>query len=84
MARRRNGLPQRKTGLREYRDVCWVSTEGTTERDYLHADAFKGSPKAVKFPQNVHPNRHNPSAVLKRFEKPSARTIFASLTRRGW
>lgn len=35
MARRRSGLPQRKTGLREYRDVCWVSTEGTTERDYL-------------------------------------------------
>ena len=69
MARRRSGLPQRKTGLREYRDVCWVSTEGTTERDYLQMEVFKGSAKAVKFPQNVHPNRHNPAAVLKRFEK---------------
>ena len=32
-------------------------------------EVFKGSAKAVKFPQNVHPNRHNPAAVLKRFEK---------------
>ena len=24
---------------------------------------------SVRFPKNTHPNRHNPAAVLKRFEK---------------
>ena len=60
MARRRNGLPQRKTGLREYRDVCWVSTEVTTERDYLQREGYKGSATAVQIPHTVLPTRQNP------------------------
>ena len=32
-------------------------------------DVFKGSPVAVKFPKDTHPDRRNPAAVLKRFEK---------------
>lgn len=69
MARRKGGLAPRKTGVREYRSVCWVSAEGATERDYLGMAVFKGSPVSVRFPKNTHPNRHNPAAVLKRFEK---------------
>ncbi len=53
----------------EYRSVCWVSAEGTTERDYLGMAVFKGSSVSVRFPKNTHPNRHNPATVLKRFEK---------------
>lgn len=69
MARRKGGLVPRKTNVRDYRSVCWVSAEGTTERDYLGMAAFKGAPVSVRFPKNTHPNRHNPAAVLKRFEK---------------
>lgn len=69
MARKKGGLAARRTSVREYRDVCWVSAEGTTERDYLGMAAFKGAPVSVRFPKNTHPNRHNPAAVLKRFEK---------------
>lgn len=69
MARRKNGLPVRRTNVRNYRNVCWVSAEGTTERDYLGMTVFKGLSTAVKFPKNTHPNRRNPDAVLKRFEK---------------
>ncbi len=32
-------------------------------------DAFKGASMAVKFPKDVHPDRRNPAAVLKRFQK---------------
>uniref|UniRef100_UPI003BA9B617 RloB domain-containing protein n=1 Tax=Collinsella aerofaciens TaxID=74426 RepID=UPI003BA9B617 len=49
--------------------MCWVSAEGTTERDYLGMAVFKDAQVSVKFPKNTHPNRHNPAAVLKRFEK---------------
>lgn len=49
--------------------MCWVSAEGTTERDYLGMGVFKDAQVSVKFPKNTHPNRHNPAAVLKRFEK---------------
>lgn len=69
MARKKGGLAARRTSVREYRDVCWVSAEGTTERDYLGMAAFKGAPVSVRFPKNTHSNRHNPAAVLKRFEK---------------
>ena len=69
MARRKSGLASRRTNSRDYRNVCWVSAEGATERDYLGMTAFKDAPVSVRFPKNVHPNRHNPAAVLKRFEK---------------
>lgn len=69
MARRRNDTLSRKSGGREYRDVCWVSAEGQTEKDYLRMDVFKETPVAVKFPKNIHPDRRNPAAVLKRFQK---------------
>ena len=70
MARRtRKDTLKRKTGGREYRSVCWVSAEGQTEKDYLRMDAFKGAPMAVKFPKDIHPDRRNPAAVLKRFQK---------------
>lgn len=60
---------KRTTGGREYRDICWVSAEGQTEKDYFRMDIFKDAPVAVKFPKDIHPNRRNPAAVLKRFQK---------------
>ena len=69
MAKRRNDTLKRKEGGRRANDVCWVSPEGTTERDYLGMAVFKEAPVSVRFPKNTHPNRHNPAAVLKRFEK---------------
>ena len=69
MARRKSGLAPRWTNVRVFRCVCWVSAEGTTERDYLGMAVFKDAQVSVKFPKNTHPNRHNPAAVLKRFEK---------------
>lgn len=59
----------RRTASREYRSVCWIGTEGTTERDYFSMTVFKRSPYAIKFPKDIHPNRRNPEAVLKRFKK---------------
>lgn len=70
MARRtKKDALKRKIGCREYRDVCWVSAEGQTEKDYLRMDVFKNAPVAVKFPKDIHPDRRNPAAVLKRFQK---------------
>ena len=69
MARRKNDTLKRKSGGREYRGVCWVSAEGQTEKDYLRMDVFKGSSVTVKFPKDIHPDRRNPTAVLKRFGK---------------
>ena len=63
------GLAPRKTGVRDYRDVCWVSAEGTTERDYLGMSVFRDARMSIRFPKNTHPSRHNPAAVLRRFEK---------------
>lgn len=68
MARRKDSLT-RRTGTRKYRPVCWVSAEGRTERDYLTMDAFRDSCKAIRFPKDIHPDRRNPAAVLKRFQK---------------
>lgn len=70
MARRtRKDTLKRRTGGREYRNVCWVSAEGQTEKDYLGMNVFKDSSVAVKFPKDIHPDRRNPAAVLKRFRK---------------
>lgn len=70
MARRtKKDTLKRKTGGREYRDVCWVSAEGQTEKDYLRMDVFKNSLVSVKFPKDIHPDRRNPAAVLRRFQK---------------
>lgn len=74
MAKRKNNPLDRKEPRRPYRKVCWVSAEGSSERDYLSMNAFKGLPDAtVKFPVNIHPNRRNPSQVLARFRKSMAK-----------
>lgn len=69
MARRKNDPLKRKVGGRGYRSACWVSAEGTTERDYLMMDVLKGACVNVRFPENVHPHRRDPAQVLKRFVK---------------
>ena len=69
MGKRKNDSLIRRTGTRRYRPVCWVSAEGSTEKDYLQMAVFKGVPVSVKFPKNIHPGRHNPSQVLMRFIK---------------
>ncbi len=60
---------RRKPATREYRRVCWISAEGKTERDYFSMEAFRRSSFAIRFPKDIHPNRRNPTAVLKRFQK---------------
>ncbi|WP_322155028.1 RloB domain-containing protein [Paratractidigestivibacter sp.] len=60
---------RRRPATREYRRVCWISAEGKTERDYFSMEAFRRSPYAIRFPKDIHPNRRNPAAVLKRFQK---------------
>lgn len=69
MAKRKNDTLKRRSGCREYRNVCWVSAEGKTEKDYLRMDVFKDAAVSVRFPKDIHPDRRNPTAVLKRFEK---------------
>lgn len=69
MGKRRNNTLVRRTGQRPYRPVCWVSTEGTTERDYFRMAVFKDTRASVKYPKDVHPSRRNPAAVLKRLQK---------------
>lgn len=69
MARRKNDTLKRNVSTRKYRDVCWVSAEGKTEKDYLSMEAFRGVGVSVKFPKDTHPSRRNPAAVLKRFQK---------------
>lgn len=69
MARKQRKELVRRRPSREYRKVCWISAEGTTERDYFSMDVFKDSAYAIKFPKDIHPSRRNPEAVLKRFEK---------------
>ncbi len=69
MGRRKNDSLSRKTGTRRYRTVCWVSAEGSTERDYFGMDAFRRADVSLQFPKDVHPDRRNPAAVLKRFQK---------------
>lgn len=55
MTRKKNGLPVRRTSVREYRNVCWVSAEGTTERDYLGMAVFKSASVSVKLPKRRIP-----------------------------
>ena len=69
MARKRQDTLSRRTGTRKYRPVCWMSAEGQTERDYFTMDVFRDAGKAIRFPKDIHPDRHNPAAVLKRFQK---------------
>lgn len=69
MARRKGGLILCKTNVCDYLSVCWVSAEGTTECDYIGMAVLKDVLASVRFPKNTHLNRHNPSAVLRRFEK---------------
>lgn len=69
MAKRKNDSLRRKAGTREYRNVCWVSAEGQTEKDYLSMSVFKGADVSVRFPKDIHPDRRNPRQVLKRFQK---------------
>lgn len=69
MAKRKNDTLKRPSDKRSYRDVCWVSAEGQTEKDYFSMNAFKGASMAIKFPKNIHPDRRSPSQVLKRFKK---------------
>lgn len=70
MARKSPSL-KRKVGTREYRKICWVSTEGQTEKDYFSMDVFKNTPSGmrVRFPKDIHGSRRNPEAVMKRFQK---------------
>lgn len=70
----RKGLT-RKTSYREYRKVFWISAEGKTERDYFSMNAFRGRDYSIRFPENIHPNRRNPAAVLKRFEKAMKKEV---------
>ncbi len=69
MGRRKNDSLSRKSGTRRYRTVCWVSAEGSTERDYFGMDVFREADVSLRFPKDVHPDRRNPAAVLKRFQK---------------
>lgn len=69
MGRRKGDTLSRKTGSCQYRPVCWVSAEGTTERDYFHMSVFGDSRVAVKFSKDIHPSRRDPQSVRKRMEK---------------
>ena len=66
--RKRNSL-SRKTGTRHYRPVCWISSEGHTERDYFDMNVFRNLGVSIRFPRDVHPQRVHPAAVLKRLQK---------------
>lgn len=70
MARHRSSdLKRGKIETRPYRDVCWVSAEGRTERDYFSMDVFREAGVSIRFPRDIHPDRRNPGQVLKRFQK---------------
>lgn len=69
MAKRKNNSLDRRMPARKYRNMCWISAEGQTEKDYLSMAAFRDLPMLVKFPKDIHPSRRNPAAVLKRFQK---------------
>lgn len=69
VAKRRDDTLRRGKPTRAYRKVVWLSSEGQTEKDYFSMDVFRALPVSIKFPKNIHPNRTNPVAVLKRFQK---------------
>lgn len=69
MPRKKSNPLSRKVGSRAYRNVCWISAEGQTEKDYFSMDAFRQAELTVKFPQNIHPDRRNPTQALNRFKK---------------
>ena len=70
MGKRKNNTLVRRTGLRAYRPVCWVSAEGATERDYFRMVVFKDARASVKYPKNVHPSR-----ILRQFSRGSKRRL---------
>lgn len=79
MGKRKNDTLSRRKPFREYRRICWVSTEGLTEKDYFQMNVFKrGDGPSVRFPRNVHPDRRNPIQVMKRFEKAMKTEDFRS------
>lgn len=69
MPKKRRRELGRRLPSREIRKVCWISAEGKTEQDYFSMEVFKQSSYAIRFPKDIHPNRRNPAAVLKRFQK---------------
>lgn len=66
MSRRSNDSLARKKSKRPYRPVCFLSTEGRTERDYFSMDVFRDLGVARQFPKGPHKDRTNPREVLKR------------------
>ena len=70
---------ERSTQTRDYRPICWIGTEGQTERDYFSMDAFRDGARVPKIPKDRHPNRTSPSEVLKKFRK----AMEGARTRRG-
>jgi len=69
VSKRKSNSLTRRISMRKYRDVCWVSAEGQTEKDYFSMKVFRNQSVSVKFPKDTHPSRRNPAAVLKRFQK---------------
>ena len=53
MARKSRDTLSRKVGSRSYRNVCWVSAEGRTEKDYFSMNVFRGAGMSVKFGSSV-------------------------------
>ena len=69
LGKRRNDSLSRKTGTRRYRTVCWVSTEGFTEKDYFSMDVFRDVDVALKFPKDIHPDRRKPYSSIEAFSE---------------
>lgn len=69
MARKARDPLSRSVGSRQYRNICWVSTEGQTEKDYFSMDVFRQTGLSIKFPRDIHPDRRYPTQVLKRLQK---------------
>lgn len=79
MGKRKNDTLSWSKPFREYRRICWVSTEGLTEKDRFQINVFKrGDSPSVRFPRNVYPDRRNPIQVMKRFEKAMKTEDFRS------
>ena len=69
VSKRKENTLRRGTGSRSYRPVCWISAEGTTEKDYFQMSVFSGAAVSVKFVKDIHPSRRDPRSVLKRLKK---------------
>lgn len=70
VARRTNNTLERKKPTRKYRKICWISTEGQTERDYLNMNVFRNCLDiTMRFVKDIHPGGRNPCQVLNRLQK---------------